>query len=353
MTDEKPAGASKLVWQATGETVRGASHLRSGTPNQDAILQLRESGTTLPLILSVSDGHGSDKCFRSDRGSHYAVEIVAQLMREFLRRSEGDVEESKLEVRAKEFLPDEFIKRWRAAVEADLSVRPFTEEEFKKLEEKDGAGARKIVEANPPLAYGATSLTVLLTDSFILYLQLGDGEILTVSDNAEVKLPLAPDDRLFANETTSLCLETAAQDFRLKVQMLSTETPALVLLTTDGYANSFTDDQNFFKVGSDILEMMRADGFDSVGANVKTWLEEATSVGSGDDCTLGIICRMDALKGQPQSKAKAEPQSNASPPPIAQQTNKLSNETKSGDVSPTANSPAPAKPEISPVGNKS
>src|SRR5690349_2144714 len=71
-------------WRIIGETVRGASHLRAGTPNQDAILQVRESSVGLPIILSVSDGHGSDKCFRSDRGSRLAVAAGSELLREIL-----------------------------------------------------------------------------------------------------------------------------------------------------------------------------------------------------------------------------------------------------------------------------
>ena len=342
----KQAEKTPLVWRATGETVLGASHLRSSTPNQDSILQMRESGTTLPLILNVSDGHGSDKCFRSDRGSHFAVEIAAMLVSEFLWRNENIVDSTELEKRAKEFLPGEFVKRWRAAVEADLAEKPFLEEEFKKLEERDGARARKIVEANPPLAYGATSLTVLLTDAFILYMQLGDGEILTVSDKGEVKLPLPPDERLFANETTSLCSEKAASDFRVMVQAISSEPPALILMTTDGYANSFSDDEGFFKVGSDILEMMRADGFDSVGANVEAWIEEATRVGSGDDCTLGIICRMDALKKQPSEAKETTQTQSSAPPQSAQETNGASGETS------LAISSSPAPPGASPAGSK-
>ncbi len=81
------------------------------------------------------------------------------------------------------------------------------EEEFARLVEKDGARARVLVEANPYLAYGATLLAVALTSSFALYMQLGDGEILIVSDAGEVTQPLLKDERLLANETTSLCLE--------------------------------------------------------------------------------------------------------------------------------------------------
>ena len=292
-------------WRVIGESVPGASHLRAGIPNQDAILQVRESGRGLPLIVSVSDGHGSNKCFRSDRGSRFAVRKAAQLVGEFLDERRGRFDFAEIEGKAKDYLPREFVRRWKEAVEADLKVRPFSAEELDALEKKDSARSRKLVEDNPLLAYGATSLTVAVEESFILYLQLGDGEILTISESGEVTKALPEDERLFANETTSLCSAGAERDFRVRLQQLKDERPALILLSTDGYANSFTDEAGFLKVGSDLLEMMRADGFDSVNASLKGWLEEATQAGSGDDTTLAVICRMNALKKPETEKQPA------------------------------------------------
>jgi serine/threonine protein phosphatase PrpC len=297
MTEERvptaieAAPVSNEEWQVISATVRGASHQRADTPNQDSILVVRESSTGLPIILSLSDGHGSDKCFRSHRGSRFAVQIGAELMREVLQSDPMKGEEE-----MKSELPLAFARRWNAMVAADLERQPLSKEELDRLEAKDNIHARQAVEAYPPLAYGATSLTVALTQSFILFLQLGDGEILTVSETGEITKPVAEDERLLANETTSLCAKNAAADFRISFQFITNVLPALILLSTDGYANSFRDDAGFQKVGSDVLEMLRADGFDAVNRSVQGWLEEATRMGSGDDCTLGIICRMSALK---------------------------------------------------------
>ncbi|HEV7902270.1 MAG TPA: protein phosphatase 2C domain-containing protein, partial [Pyrinomonadaceae bacterium] len=172
--------------------------------------------------------------------------------------------------------------------------------------ERDGANARRLVEANPYLAYGATSLSVLLTPTYALYLQLGDGEIINVSARGEVEQPLPEDARLLANETTSLCLDKAAEDFLFAVYPHGAgDLPTLILLTTDGYYNSFSTTAGFHQVGSDLLQMLREeDGFGTVNRSVKGWLEEATSAGSGDDCTLAIICRMDALTASPSSSSE-------------------------------------------------
>ena len=293
---------SPAEWRVVGETVPGASHLRAGVPNQDAILQARESGRGLPLVVSISDGHGSDKCFRSDRGSRFAGKEGARLVGEFLDESRGHADPAGLEGRARDYLPREFVRRWREAAEADLKARPFTTEELGAVEARDGARGRRLVEENPLLAYGATSLTAAVTESFALYMQLGDGEILNVSAAGEVVRVLPEDERLFANETTSLCTRDAEENFRVRLQTLRGEPPALVLLSTDGYVNSFSDSAGFLKVGTDLLEMLRADGFDAINASLKGWLEEATRTGSGDDCTVALLCRVGAL-----SKPAAEP----------------------------------------------
>ncbi len=290
--------SKQTEWRVIGETVPGASHLRADIPNQDSILYIRESSRSLPILLSVGDGHGSPKCFRSDYGSQFAVKKSAQIVGEFLDERRGCFDLAEIETQGKDYLPKEFVKKWRKTVEYHLKNNPFTEEEFKKLEEKSGVGARKLIEENPFLAYGTTSLTVAIEEDFVLYLQLGDGDILNVSEMGEVTKPLPEDARLLANETTSMCLPKAENDFRFFVQKISGEqSPAMVLLSTDGYLNSFSDEAGFFQAGTDILNMLAAEnGFDAVNENLKAWLEEATQMGSGDDCTVGIIYRPDALK---------------------------------------------------------
>jgi serine/threonine protein phosphatase PrpC len=297
---------SQTEWRIIGESVPGASHLRAGTPNQDSILQLRESSRSLPIVFSISDGHGSDKCFRSDRGSRYAVKKVVQVVSEFLDEHRNKNDLAEIENKGKEWLPKEFMRKWREAVEADLKTYPFTPEEFEKLKEKDDEKAIKLVESNPLLAYGATSLTIAVTESFLLYLQLGDGEMLTVSEKGEIVSPLPEDNRLFANETTSLCSIKAEDDFRFLVQKLSDETrPALILLSTDGYVNSFSERAGFLKAATDFYDMLGSEGHNFINDNLKAWLEEATRVGSGDDTTVGIIYRPDALK-KTETETKSE-----------------------------------------------
>lgn len=65
-----------------GESVKGATHERNGLPLQDS-KRIEEVSDHI-TILSVADGHGSDKCPRSDRGSLMAVNAFCDVMKKYL-----------------------------------------------------------------------------------------------------------------------------------------------------------------------------------------------------------------------------------------------------------------------------
>jgi serine/threonine protein phosphatase PrpC len=317
--------------------------VRMGLPNQDAILWHPKSGEGPPLILAVSDGHGSAKCFRSHIGSRLATEAAVRVLQDLLAGQPDPSNLSAIKRTAEERLPRELVRWWREAVEAHLKQTPISEEELATLEAKRDAKARQAVEDNPILAYGATILSTLVTDASILYLQLGDGDILVTLDNNEVIRPLPQDARLFANETTSLCMKEAWREVRFRFQALYGPLPALILLATDGYANSFVNETAFLKVGADILDILRTDGLPAVEDNLPLWLKEASQAGSGDDITLGIICRKDILNTKrtspepPMETASAQPSEKKAPEPET-------SETPADAPSSSATTPPKAKP---------
>jgi hypothetical protein len=291
-------------------SVRGTSHARASLPNQDALRWLPAPGA---LICALSDGHGSARSFRSELGALLAVQtaltVVPGLLTESVLSDPKGLAQQ---------LPRNIVDAWRQAVECHLAEAPFTEAEWARLSARDGSGARPSVEANRWLAYGATFLMCVVTPDFILYAQLGDGDILLVSQTGSVVRPnWAADARLFANETTSLCMEEAWREMRVDVQPSSVPadglpndsqpvrtSPELILLATDGYANSFEDESGFVRVGCDLLAMIRADGFEAVCAGLPSWLEETSRLGSGDDITVGLVYRTPA----PTSDVVPEPQ---------------------------------------------
>ena len=294
-------------WRVAGHSVRGATHERAGAPNQDAIHWLPESGAELPLILTVADGHGSHRSFRSESGARFAVETSTQVIRDFLLGQTRTASLSATKRAAEEWLPVALVRRWLEAVTKHLAAHPFSADELRLLGVNHPEMSEQAAQSNAQVAYGTTILAAAVTTDFILYLQLGDGEILVVADDEEVSSPLPKDQRLFANETTSLCSEDAWRDFRVCFQVVSNRPPALILLSTDGYPNSFRDEAGFLKVGSDILKMIRAEGLDMVNEHLESWLKESTDAGSGDDVTLGLICSVDTI--EPKAARESRPSS--------------------------------------------
>lgn len=290
--------AVECRWQAVGCSVRGASHERSGLPNQDAIGWEPAESLGPPLWLAVSDGHGSPKCFRSEVGARLSVECALAAFRELISPQIEPAGHSAIKRIAEETLPQMVARHWREAVDADLATRPFEPTELDRLEAAQGSGARQAAEAHPRLAYGATAIAVLVAESFLLYFQIGDGDIITVAEDGRVTRPLPVDERLFGNETTSLSAGEAWRDARVAFQTLAGAPPALIILSTDGYANSFPSEEEFLKVGPDLLELLRQEGVKAVAAGLPEWLAEASRDGSGDDVTVGVICRLEALTAQ-------------------------------------------------------
>ena len=295
-------------WQVIGQSVRGAAHQRNGMPNQDAICWRPESGIGSPLVLAIADGHGSPRYSRSHTGAKLAVEVAAQLIHNFLAGQTDFNNLSLVKRSAEEWLPQALVRAWVDAVAEHVRENPLP-----GVDRGVGASNRNDESAseseNFTIAYGATIIAVAVAPGFVTYLQLGDGEILTVDDRSQVSRPLARDERLFANETTSLCAPEAWRDFRVGFQPITNERPALILLATDGYPNSFRDESGFLKVGSDILTAIRAEGVDKVKDNLETWLTDSTNAGSGDDVTLGIICSLESAGGKSENKTTGKPRS--------------------------------------------
>ena len=83
------------------------------------------------------------------------------------------------------------------------------------------------------------------------------------------------------------CQPDAWQEFR-SAWVTEPNLPALVLVSTDGYANSFRSDEDFLKIGSDYWRLFATKVF-PCWPRISQILTEATQQGSGDDITLAIL----------------------------------------------------------------
>lgn len=252
-------------WQVGAAKTVGAAHVRGGKGCQDAFC-FRDLGGA--AAIAVADGHGSPRSPRSAEGAQIAAEVAVKWLEDLwhsLTPDSGAPNLSAIKQTAENVFSRGVVREWRARI-AERPDAPRDVEEF-----------------------GSTLLAVLATEHYLLCTQLGDGDILLVNQNGSVERPMPPDERLFANETTSLCMSDAWRDMRTEVRHIFDDPPALIVVATDGYSNSFVDDEAFLKVGPDYLALIREQGLPGVVATLEASLAEVSRRGSGDDISVGLL----------------------------------------------------------------
>lgn len=263
--------------------VKGATHVRNQMPCQDnkKIIKISDEIT----IIALADGHGSSKCPRSDRGSMIAVNSFYHIMKKYLEiygedeegithlmtflNREGDVR-----------FAQDVCEEWQARVK-----QSFYKNKVEGMTNEDGSIKWPSVFS----LYGTTLLGMLITDSFVFSFQIGDGDISAVTKD-EVE-PLVEPEKFLGTETHSLSKPDAWRKAVTSVHRLEAESREsyMYILSTDGFANSYTSDKEYQKTCRDYLQMIRKYGIDVVQKNLKKWLTETSELGCGDDITVVMV----------------------------------------------------------------
>jgi serine/threonine protein phosphatase PrpC len=285
-------------WIALGASVRGQMHRSLGQKNQDAVRLGAVRGPAGALLLAVADGHGSMRSFRSERGSAFATECALRGLCQLVRRHGPEASLAAVRRDVKNLWLRSLLAEWRAAVRADVRAHPFSPLDFAAFPDLPPVASGGELPPNAYLAYGATLIVCAITRRYLVYAQIGDGDILAIDAHGKVGRPLAKRHEFFANQTSSLCTSHAFEDFQVKVEPVRAGGPRLVMLSTDGYANCFGRDESFFQVGGDFLAYLREHGVGFVREHLHEWLRESSREGSGDDITVGLAVRATALDGR-------------------------------------------------------
>lgn len=265
-----------MIRSVFGASVQGASHIRSGRECQDSLKKVvKESG---PVILAVADGHGSDSCPYSKAGSFAAVNVFCKIL--------GDYLETYAEQQEMLFT---FLKR-----EGDTKIAQEIDAEWKrkilrlhtrcKREIPLDADNNEDKEAVYRL-YGSTLLGLVITEQFLFAFQLGDGDIVKVSENGVYHMIEA--DKILGTETHSL---SKAESWKKAITLIrkreeKESMPVMYMLSSDGLANSYRNDDEFKKTCMDYYILLKEHGVKAVSDQLKTWLQETSEMGCGDDIT--------------------------------------------------------------------
>ncbi|MCL2754863.1 MAG: protein phosphatase 2C domain-containing protein [Oscillospiraceae bacterium] len=237
-------------------SVCGAAHKLKGQECQDSFAAEQFGDVTL---IAVADGHGSESCPHSRAGADLAVEVFVRVMRKYfaLYSREPDT--------LRDYLQREGSRAVARAIEHDWKQR---------VSQKSSDIA----------AYGTTLLGLVLTPMFYFAYRLGDGDLIEVSQNSSQEIVRG--NKQLGVATYSLCHPNASDYVLTKVGESKANTAYIV--ATDGFANSYPDEDGFNRTCLDYCAAIREHGANTVNANLPDWLEETSREGSGDDITVII-----------------------------------------------------------------
>lgn len=258
---------------------RGSSHILTGKPCQD---YAASQYTKDYAIGVVADGHGSDRYFRSERGSKFAVEVTMTILQEFLsstknmtRLPNGDWQKQ---------IAASIISRWNDRIENDKNTDPFTDEELQSLKDSE---RQQIEDGKWQSAYGTTLIAIVRTKACFLGLHIGDGKCVAIDSNGNPSQPIPWDDKCFLNQTTSLCDSDAVNLFRFVYQ--TKNLPIAAFVASDGVDDTYPTDERLYEFYRTVWNMFQ-DNPKSAKEDLQSFLPKMSEQGSHDDISIaGII----------------------------------------------------------------
>lgn len=265
-----------MIRSVFGASVQGASHIRNGRECQDSLKKVvKDSGA---VILSVADGHGSESCPYSKTGSFAAVNVFCKIMGDYLDTYAGQPEMlfTFLKREGDTKIAQEIDAEWKRRI-LRLHAKCKREMPLDENRNKDKGAVYQL--------YGSTLLGLVMTGDFLFAFQLGDGDIVKVSENGVY--PVIEADKILGTETHSLSkLESWKKAItRIRRREENEQLPAMYMLSSDGLSNSYKNDEAFQKTCVDYYVLLKEHGVKAVSDQLKTWLQETSEMGSGDDIT--------------------------------------------------------------------
>lgn len=265
-----------MIRSVFGASVQGASHIRNGKECQDSLKKVvKDSGA---VILAVADGHGSDSCPYSKEGSFSAVNVFCKILGDYLDTYVGQQEMlfTFLKREGDTKIAQEIDAEWKRRI-LRLHTRCKREIPLDTDNKKDKEAVYKL--------YGSTLLGLVITEQFLFAFQLGDGDIVKVSENGVYNMIEA--DKILGTETHSL---SKAESWKKAITLIrkreeKESMPVMFMLSSDGLANSYRDDEEFKKTCMDYYILLKEHGVKAVSDQLKTWLQETSEMGCGDDIT--------------------------------------------------------------------
>lgn len=308
------------IIKAFNVTVLGESHKSSGKPCQDSSVIYEDSINNL-FINVVSDGHGGDTYFRSDKGSKFITEITVKKIKQFIERTNiklSNIPFTPVPARTTELkvknnnqrtfaiidnafglLFSSIISEWNEQITIDWKENPPSRKEMENSNVSESYINKFLENKEIEKAYGCTLISFTQTSQYWFAFQIGDGKCVILNNDGKWEEPIPWDENCVGNITTSLCDSKPIDSFRYCYS--GKDFPTSVFLSSDGvddsYNGNLTDLTLLYNL---IIREFVDDGFDKTIEDIKSYLPGLSEKGSRDDMSLaGIINYKNAIKIYP------------------------------------------------------
>ena len=270
------------------EEVRGLSHIKKGLPCEDSSGIVNKADYT---IAAISDGHGTSRCCRSNRGSRFAVRSSidsAQALIESIKcTNEGIIAPDKVES-SLGHLKKTILYAWNEMVEDDIREHPFNlEEEIKRPKEK--YIQRYIAGVELQKMYGATLSMLCVAEDFWFAIQIGDGDVALRFPCGYFMPFLEDDEDDFVGEVTdSICEDDAITKMTAYYSPIDDEHPAPIagVVNSDGISKSYPTYESQYRFYEGLFRHLVDVGLAEGLADFQALLPHVSEMGSGDDLSI-------------------------------------------------------------------
>ena len=285
------------AWFSFHKTVRGYRHEKEEIPCQDSSISC--AGKNYHIAV-VADGHGDPACARSQLGASYVVEITEKCLTDFAKALSYGTMPFKTERQRLECvqqLKNTIVSKWHNAVHRHLQENEITHEELQQA-----GDYTRLYENGERLEhlYGTTLIAALLTQTYLLLLQQGDGRCDVFYNDGNVNQPIPWDERCSGNITTSICDEDAANRFRSILLDVKKMGIIACYLGSDGVEDSYYENEfsqqgthQFYMNLSCVLDKVGKKSFDSY---LNDFLPQFSASGSTDDVSVAGIIDLDGIR---------------------------------------------------------
>ena len=289
------------------KTIIGYSHILENKACQDFSLSYKDDTMSVAI---VSDGHGGEPYFRSNRGSKIACECALNMIckfvsnvedsifkekpftqASFLNLSANGIKMSETDLAMRQLLSS-IIYHWGIRIEEDYKNSEITQWERENVPDETLQAFKE--SKTPEKAYGCTLMCYVQTKSYWFAFHIGDGKCVSLHESDPIwKEPIPWDDKCFLNKTTSLCETDSLNSFRY-CYCGDGNVPLAVFLGSDGIDDTFGEGDSLAEFYIKLSKELICESKEYLLSDLERALPELSQKGSKDD--MSIACVYDPIR---------------------------------------------------------